>query len=68
MENRVHGEGEPGQANKLQTQILLLYPVYSLLQFSGHVRLEWFAHLLSAALQASTGAGWAGYPTNYQQH
>ena len=68
MENRVHGEGEPGQANKLQTQILLLYPVYSLLQFSGHVRLEWFAHFLSTVLHASTGAGCAGYPTNYQQH
>ena len=30
MENRVHGEGEPGQANKLQTQILLLYKGYPL--------------------------------------
>ena len=28
MENRVHGEGEPGQVNKLQTQILLLYKGY----------------------------------------
>ena len=68
MENRVHGEGEPGQANKLQTQILLLYPVYSLLRFPGHTRLRRSAHLLSAVLQASTGAGWAGYPRNYPQH
>lgn len=40
---------------------------YLLREHWGHVRLEWFAHLLSTVQQASTGAGWAGYPKNYPQ-